>query len=112
MKPNLQSIPRSNWTPLPHDGCFDVEGKVLLKTPELTLALLKFDPNGTIHEHPADIDIDVICLEGTGITSINGDSAPINEGQKVRWPKNQPHCLWTEGSTMTTLMVEYTDSNE
>ena len=31
---------------------------------------------------------------------------PIREEQQVRWPKDIPHRLWTEGSTMTTLMFE------
>jgi len=31
---------------------------------------------------------------------------PLREEQQVRWPKGVPHRLWTEASTMTTLMVE------
>ena len=27
----------------------------------------------------------------------------------MRWPKGVPHGLWTEGSTMTTLMIERAD---
>jgi hypothetical protein len=33
---------------------------------------------------------------------------PEREGQKARWPKGVPHRLWTEASTMVTLMVERT----
>jgi hypothetical protein len=30
----------------------------------------------------------------------------LRAGQIVRWPKDVPHHLWTEGTTMTTLMFE------
>jgi quercetin dioxygenase-like cupin family protein len=69
--------------------------------------MLRFAPGGTIHEHPADIDIDVVCLEGSGFTSVDGEAAPLAAGQKVRWPAGHPHRLWTEDSPLTTLMVEH-----
>jgi hypothetical protein len=53
-----QPIPRPDWSPLPYEGCVGVEGKVLLRSPTLALALLRFAPGGTIHEHEAPIDID------------------------------------------------------
>lgn len=107
-KLHIEPIPRPEWSPLPHDGCSGVEGKVLLRASSLSLALLKFEPDGTIHEHPTQIEIDVICLEGQGMTSVAGESAPIKAGEKVRWPANVPHRLWTEGTAMTALMVEHT----
>lgn len=111
MNPIIESIPRSDWTPLPHEGCTGVAGKVLLKTSELCLAMLQFEANGTIHEHPADIEIDVICLAGQGMTSIAGEIFPLQADQKIRWPAGLPHRLWTEGTTLTTLMVEHTSSD-
>jgi len=46
-----QSVPRPEWSPLPLEGCSHVEGKVLLKREGLKLALLRFQPGGTIDEH-------------------------------------------------------------
>ena len=112
MKPQVESIPRPEWSPLPQEGCSGVEGKVLSKSAVLCLAMLRFQPNSTIHEHPADIEIDVICLEGEGMTSINGAEIPLKADQKIRWPAGLPHRLWTEGATMTTLMVEHTNPAE
>jgi hypothetical protein len=34
---------------------------------------------------------------------------PLREGRQVRWPRGIVHGLWTEGSTMTTLMIEQAD---
>ncbi len=32
--------------------------------------------------------------------------AQLREEQQIRWPKGVRHRLWTEDTTMTTLMVE------
>jgi quercetin dioxygenase-like cupin family protein len=92
---------------LPFEGCLNVESRALLRTERVALALLRFGPGGAIHEHPAEIEIDVVCLEGAGFTSVDGEAAPIAAGQKVRWPAGRPHRLWTEAETMLTLMVEH-----
>ncbi len=103
----ISPIPHPEWTPLPFAGCHGVESKGLLHSGQLSLALLSFSPYGTIHEHPADLDIDVICLEGEGLTSVSGEQAPLRAGEQVHWPACEPHRLWTEGQPMLTLMIEY-----
>jgi quercetin dioxygenase-like cupin family protein len=84
----------------------NVEGKVILDSPDLMLALLRFSEHGTIHEHPGPKDTLVACLEGRGFTSVGGETASFEASQTVRWPAGVPHRLWTEDSTMLTLMVE------
>ncbi len=69
--------------------------------------MLRFTEWGTIDEHMADHDVEVVCLEGHGHVSVGASRAPIGEGEHVRWPAGEPHRLWTEDSRMTTLMVEY-----
>jgi len=107
VKPVVQPVPRPEWSPLPIEGCHGVEGKVLLSLPHLHLALLRFAPGGTIHEHAADIDIDVVCLKGRGLTSVGGAAAPIQAGESVLWPAGIAHRLWAEDATLLTLMVEH-----
>jgi quercetin dioxygenase-like cupin family protein len=85
----------------------NVEGKVILWEEEtLGLAVLRFAEHGTIREHPGANDTVVACLEGSGFTSVGGETKPLAAGQLVMWPKGVPHRLWTEDSTMVTLMVE------
>ncbi|MGD9889789.1 MAG: cupin domain-containing protein [Dehalococcoidia bacterium] len=103
-----EPIPRPDWSPVPREGCINVEGKVLRRADDVSLALLRFAPHGTIDEHPASIAIDVICLEGGGFTSIAGVAVPLRAGEAIRWPAGQPHRLWTESEGMLTLMVEHT----
>ena len=107
MPPDVTPFQRAEWRPLPFDGCVNVESRALLRAERVFLAQLRFGPHGTIHEHPADIAIDVVCLEGSGFTSVDGEAAPIAAGQKVRWPAGRPHRLWTEDDSMLTLMVEH-----
>lgn len=80
---------------------------MLLRSPTLVLAVLRFAPGGTIHEHDAPIDIDVVCLEGDGFVSVGAERFPFRTGESVRWPAGALHRLWTEATEMTTLMVEH-----
>jgi quercetin dioxygenase-like cupin family protein len=80
---------------------------VLLHQPALVLALLRFGPHATIAEHAADFPIDVICMDGSGHFSIDGEAAPLRAGERVNWPWTVQHRLWTDDLTMTTLMVEH-----
>jgi quercetin dioxygenase-like cupin family protein len=83
-----------------------VEGRVLVGEDDFFVAMLRFEPGGTIHEHPGPNDTIVICLEGEGLTSVAGETAPLRTGQQARWPKDVPHRLWTDDTTMVTLMIE------
>jgi quercetin dioxygenase-like cupin family protein len=83
-----------------------VDGKVIVDEDGLLLALLRFAEDATIHEHSGPNDTLVACLEGHGLTSVARETSPIEAGQIARWPKGVPHGLWTEKSTMVTLMVE------
>ena len=102
----LEPFPRPEWSPLPFEGCVGVEGKVLVRETAFFLSLLRFEPGGTIHEHPGEHDAYVVCLDGEGWTSVGDERSPLRAGEFVVWPQGVPHRLWTEGTTMTTLMYE------
>jgi quercetin dioxygenase-like cupin family protein len=105
--PIVVSSPRPDWSPLPNEGCRNVESKLLLTNNTIAIAMLRFGANGTIHEHASGWDIDVICLEGAGMTSVDGKTEALGEGQSVRWPAGTQHRLWTVEQTMVTLMIEH-----
>jgi quercetin dioxygenase-like cupin family protein len=98
---------QTNWQSLPDEGCVNVQYRPLLKQDRLALAMLLFEKQATIHEHSADFDIDVICLEGAGFTSVGKEQTPFFAGDQVRWPAGKLHRLWTTDSEMMTLMVEH-----
>jgi quercetin dioxygenase-like cupin family protein len=107
MTVDIRPIPRPGWDPLPFEGCIGVVGRVLVREDTYFVAELRFSESATIHEHPGENDTVVVCLAGTGFTSVAGEVAELTEGQQARWPKGIPHRLWTDDSTMTTLMVEH-----
>jgi quercetin dioxygenase-like cupin family protein len=106
MPPQIEPSPRPEWSPLPGDGVAGVVGKVLVREWGFFIAMLRFEPGGHINEHAGVNDTVVICIDGEGWTSVAGEPAQLQAGQIVRWPRDVRHHLWTEGTTMTTLMFE------
>jgi quercetin dioxygenase-like cupin family protein len=104
---DIQPVRQAAWMPLPFEGCHNVQVKMLLKLDHLGVTMLQFEPDGTIHEHSANMDIDVICLEGEGMVSIGDEQAAFKAGERIRWTAGLLHCLWTTHSRMVTLMIEH-----
>jgi quercetin dioxygenase-like cupin family protein len=102
----VEDQPRPVWSLLPRRGSRDVEFRMLLGREGIFLANLRFSSDATIDRHSAPYDIDVICLNGAGFTSVGEEVFAIHAGQTVRWPRDIDHCLWTDGTEMETLMVE------
>ena len=102
----LEPFARPDWSPLPFEGSDAVAGQVHVREPGFFVSLLRCAPDGTIHEHPGERDAYVVCLEGEGWTSVGEERSPLRAGEFVVWPQGVPHRLWTEGTTMTTLMYE------
>ena len=74
------------------------------------VAMLRFAPNATVHEHPGQNDAYVVCIDGEGWTSVGEQRTQLRANEYVVWPKGINHRLWTEESTMTTLMIEHADA--
>jgi mannose-6-phosphate isomerase-like protein (cupin superfamily) len=105
-EPLVEPFKRPEWSPLPLEGAIGVEGKVVLDAPDLVLALLRFGEHASIPGHAGPTDAVVACLEGRGFTTVGEVSASLAAGERTFWPAGVFHRLWTEGSPMTTLMVE------
>jgi quercetin dioxygenase-like cupin family protein len=75
--------------------------------PDLFVAMLRFARGSAIQEHADERGgtHEVICLEGSGFTSLGAEKAPIRAGERVTWPPGIAHGLWTEHDEMVTLMV-------
>jgi quercetin dioxygenase-like cupin family protein len=101
---DVARVPRPDWAPLP--GAAGVDGRVLVREADFFVALLRFRSDATIDEHAGPNDTLVVCLEGEGFTSVGGVTKPLRESERVFWPANVLHRLWTDETTMKTLMVE------
>ena len=106
MTVDLREIPRPGWDPLPN--AVGVRGRVLVREHDFFVAELRFAEQATVHEHPGVSDTIVVCIAGEGYTSVGDEVVPLREEQQVRWPRGVRHRLWTEETTMTTLMIEGT----
>ena len=102
-----QPVPRPDWSPLPIGGAVGIEVKVLLPPPPPSIALLRFTRDAGFPEHAAPFDVDVICLDGAGFVLVGEDEYPFHAGERVQWPANAMHRLWTGSDEMTTLMIEH-----
>lgn len=108
MTVDVRPFPRPRWDPLPNST--GIVGRVLVHEDDVFfVAQLRFSEHPAIAAHPGPRDTIVVCVEGEGFTSVDGEAVPLSEGQQVRWPRDAVHELWTEGSTMTTLMIEHFD---
>jgi quercetin dioxygenase-like cupin family protein len=105
---DVRPFPRLGWDPLPNST--GIVGRVLVHEDDFFfVAQLRFSEHAAIEEHPGPRDTIVVCIEGEGFTSVADETVPLREGQQVRWPRDVMHGLWTESSTMTTLMIEHFD---
>ena len=102
-----KSFPRPDWSPVPREGCENVDGQVLLVDKRAVVASLKLDANGHTDLHPATYDIHVLCIEGAGFTQCGDEHTELQAGETVLWPKDIPHNLYTQDSSMTTIMIEH-----
>ena len=73
------------------------------------VAQLRFAEHATIHPHAGERDTIVVCIEGEGFTSVGGRALAAARGSAGALAEELVHGLWTEGSTMTTLMIERLD---
>ena len=102
----IRSFPRPDWSPLPSSDAVNIDGKVYLLNKTAVVATLRFSANASFEAHAADWDVYVMCLEGKGHTLVGTQTSAIEAGHSVLWPRGEMHQLWTEQSTMTTLMLE------
>jgi quercetin dioxygenase-like cupin family protein len=109
MTVDIRPFPRVGWDPLPGDGGVGVVGRLLVSDDAFFVAQLRFTENASINPHAGERDTIVVCIEGEGFTSVGDETVALHEGQQVRWPSGIVHGLWTESSTMSTLMIEHFD---
>lgn len=107
MSVDIRPFPRPGWDPLPDS--VGIVGRVLVREESFFVAQLRFSEHAAINVHPGERDTIVVCVEGEGFTSVADEASELREGQQVRWRRDIPHGLWTEDSTMTTLMIEHFD---
>ena len=76
------------------------EGQVVSKTlapnPFISVTLLAFDKGEEISTHESDGDAFVMCLDGLGKLTIDGEPHIVHEGESIVMPAKHPHAVFTE----------------
>ncbi len=102
-----KSFPKPDWHLLPKAGCSGVQARVCLVDKRSVVAMLRLAEHANTDVHPAPYDIHVLCTEGQGFAMCAGEVVALQAGESVLWPKGQEHNIYTQGSTMETIMIEH-----
>ncbi len=87
MDVDIAPVPRPERSASP--GSVGVDGKVLVREADFFIAVLRFRPHATVHEHPGANDTLVVCLEGEGLTSVGDVTTPLRESERAFWPSER-----------------------
>lgn len=87
------------------------EGQVVSKTlapnPFISVTLLAFDKGEEISTHESDGDAFVMCLDGLGKLTIDGEPHIVHEGESIVMPAKHPHAVFAEEKLKTMLVVVF-----
>ena len=88
-----------------------LEGQVVSKTlaqnPFISVTLLAFDKGEEINTHESDGDAFVMCLDGLGKLTIDGEPHIVHEGESSVMPAKHPHAVFAEEKFKTMLVVVF-----
>jgi quercetin dioxygenase-like cupin family protein len=71
------------------------------------VATLYFEAKAEIGRRELPCPVLLMVLEGGGTVRLGGEIREIVAGDAVPLPANNMHMIWTTGTPMTALLVEY-----
>lgn len=84
-----------------------VVSKTLAQNPFMSVTLLAFDKGEEISTHESDGDAFVMCLDGLGKLTIDGEPHIVHEGESIVMPAKHPHAVFAEEKFKTMLVVVF-----
>ena len=84
-----------------------VVSKTLAQNPFMSVTLLAFDKGEEISTHESDGDAFVMCLDGLGKLTIDGEPHIVHEGESIMMPAKHPHAVFAEEKFKTMLVVVF-----
>ena len=82
-----------------------VVSKTLAQNPFISVTLFAFDKGEEISTHESDGDAFVMCLDGLGKLTIDGEPHIVHEGESIVMPAKHPHAVFTEEKLKMMLGV-------
>ena len=84
-----------------------VVSKTLAQNPFISVTLFTFDKGEEISTHESDGDAFVMCLDGLGKLTIDGEPHIVHEGESIVMPAKHPHAVFAEEKFKTMLVVVF-----
>ena len=84
-----------------------VVSKTLAQNPFISVTLFAFDKGEEISTHESDGDAFVMCLDGLGKLTIDGEPHIVHEGESIVMPVKHPHAVFAEEKFKTMLVVVF-----
>lgn len=85
------------------------EGQVVSKTmaqnDHVSVTLFSFDKGEEISTHESGGDAFVICLDGVGRITIDGEEYILHEGESIVMPAKHPHAVYGQEQFKMLLVV-------
>jgi len=82
-----------------------VVSKTLAQNDAVSVTLFSFDKGEEISSHKSGGDAFVICLDGTGKITIDGNEYILHEGESIVMPAGHPHAVYGEERFKMLLVV-------
>lgn len=82
-----------------------VVSKTLAQNPAVSVTLFSFDKGEEISTHESGGDAFVICLDGVGQITIDGEEFLLHEGESIVMPAGHPHAVYGKEQFKMLLVV-------
>jgi len=87
------------------------KGQIVSKTLEqnnaVSITLFSFDKGEEISTHSAGGDALVVCLDGVGRITIDGQEHELKEGDSIVMPAHHPHAVFAKEKYKMLLVVTF-----
>ena len=110
MKEFMKNIAKSEVLTLKDEVAYQpgqVVSKTLAQNDALSVTLFSFDKNEEISTHAAGGDAMVVCLDGVGRITIDGEPHVLHEGETIVMPAGHPHAVYAVEQYKMLLVVVF-----
>ncbi len=84
-----------------------IVSKTLIQNSAVSITLFAFAKGEEISTHESGGDAFVVCLDGTGKITIDGNEHILNEGDSIVMPAKHPHAVYGEDKFKMLLTVVF-----
>ena len=84
-----------------------VVSKTLAQNDAVSVTLFAFDRDEEISTHQSGGDAFVICLDGVGRITIDGQEYELHEGESIVMPAKHPHAVYGKEQFKMLLVVVF-----